>query len=69
MVGISLAGIISYVAELKEKICKLILRAGWQSARIRMEQPKTAALSAYMAFFLRGPLGLDSGRMGTPLGK
>ena len=28
-----------------------------------------AALSVYVAFFLRGPLGLDSGRMGTPLGK
>jgi hypothetical protein len=50
-------------------MCKLILRVGWQSERIRTEQPKTAALSAYMAFFLRGPLGLDSGRIGTPFGK
>ena len=26
-------------------------------------------LSVYVCFFFRGPLGLDSGRMGAPLGK
>ena len=26
-------------------------------------------LSVYVCFFLRGPLGLDSGRIGAPLGK
>ena len=30
---------------------------------------KTAALSVYIAFFLRGPLGLDSGRIGKPFAK
>ena len=45
----------------------------WMAER---EQNKTkkraavlAALSVYVVFFLRGPLGLESGRMGAPLGK
>ena len=37
------------------------------------EQEKGAAEEGcsfcYIVFFLRGPLGLDSGRIGTPLGK
>lgn len=45
--------------------------ARWMAER---EDKKGAAeegcsFPAYIVFFLRGPLGLDSGRMGTPLGK
>ena len=36
---------------LPKKMCKLILRVGWQSERIRTEQPKTADFPAYVAFF------------------
>ena len=30
---------------------------------------RTAALSVYVCFFFLGPRGLESGRMGAPLGK
>ena len=48
--------------------------ARWQAQRAELNTKKkraatTAALSVYVVFFLRGPLGLESGRMGAPLGK
>ena len=48
--------------------------ARWQAQRAEQNTKKkraaaVAALSVYVVFFLRGPLGLESGRMGAPLGK
>ena len=48
--------------------------ARWQAQRAELNTKKkraavVAALSVYVVFFLRGPLGLESGRMGAPLGK
>ena len=46
----------------------------WLAERAELNTTKkraavVAALSVYVVFFLRGPLGLESGRMGAPLGK
>ena len=48
--------------------------ARWQAQRAELNTKKkraavVAALSVYVVFFLRGPLGLESGRIGAPLGK
>ena len=48
--------------------------ARWQAQRAELNTKKkraavVAAFSVYVVFFLRGPLGLESGRMGAPLGK
>ena len=40
-----------------------------EASKTRKRAASTAALSVYVAFFFLGPLGLDSGQMGTPLGK
>ena len=52
------------------------VQADFQRWLVERENNKTkkraavvAALSVYVVFFLRGPLGLESGRMGAPLGK
>ena len=37
--------------------------------RTKKRAANTAALSVYLAFFLRGPLGFDSGRISQPLAK
>ena len=45
----------------------------WEREQEELKKNKRAAAmaarSVYMAFFLRGPLGLELGKIGAPLGK
>ena len=60
--------------DIREDFMKPEVQADFQRWLAEREQNKkraavVAALVCYLAFFFRGPLGLELGRMGAPLGK
>ena len=60
--------------DIREDFMKPEVQADFQRWLAEREQDKkraafVAARSVYLAFFFRGPLGLELGRMGAPLGK
>ena len=60
--------------DIREDFMKPEVQADFQRWLAEREQNKkraavVAARSVYLALFFRGPLGLELGRMGAPLGK
>lgn len=60
--------------DIREDFAKPEVQADFQRWLAEREQNKkraavVAARSVYLAFFFRGPLGLEPGRMGAPFGK